>query len=401
MGRARALRPLLEATAPEIEATQSFPAELVDALHEAEIFRTVMPRSVGGAELNPATHAQVIGAIAEGDASVAWCLAQCACAAMGAAYMEPQVAQEIFTDPRAVLTFGYTRGQPPCLAVPVDGGWKINGIWTFASGNRVATWLGGHCRVCDESGEPLKHPDGRFVERTMLFPRSAATIDSDGWNVMGLCGTGSDTYAVSDLFVPGDFTMLARVTPRDHNQPEDAQIEPEPERREERILYKHSMQLIASSGMACVAYGAAQATLEAFIELARKKTPSNAISLRDDTHVQAKVAQADAKISSANAWLIQLPHEAWDECVTSGAVSFPLRIKLRQASSHLIESSKDAVDMLFLEAGATAFFKSNPFERRFRDVHTVSIQVQGSIARMQSVGQYYLGLTPQQLILVP
>ena len=132
-----------------------------------------------------------------------------------------------------------------------------------------------------------------------------------------------------------------------------------------------------------------------------KKTPSNAISLRDDTHVQAKVAQADAKISSANAWLIQLLHEAWDECVTSGAVSFPLRIKLRQANSHLIESSKDAVDMLFLEAGATAIFKSNPFERRFRDVHTVSIQVQGSIARMQSVGQYYLGLTPQQLILVP
>ena len=116
VARARALRPLLEATAPEIEATQSFPAELVDALHEAEIFRTVMPRSVGGAELNPATHAQVIGAIAEGDASVAWCLAQCACAAMGAAYMEPQVAQEIFTDPRAVFTFGYTRGQPPCLA---------------------------------------------------------------------------------------------------------------------------------------------------------------------------------------------------------------------------------------------------------------------------------------------
>ena len=64
-------------------------------------------------------------------------------------------------------------------------------------------------------------------------------------------------------------------------------------------------------------------------------------------------------------------------------------------------NSSDAVDILFQEAGATAIFKSNPFERRFRDVHTVSIQVQGSIARMQSAGQFYLGLTPQQLVLVP
>jgi hypothetical protein len=79
----------------------------------------------------------------------------------------------------------------------------------------------------------------------------------------------------------------------------------------------------------------------------------------------------------------------------------PLRIKLRQACTHQIDSALDAVDILFREAGATAIFKSNAFERRFRDVHTVSIQVQGSIARMQSVGQARLGLTPQQLILIP
>ena len=399
--RARALKPLLEAAASTIEETQSIPDNVLDALHEAQMFRTVMPRSVGGAELNPATHAQVVAAIAEGDASVAWCMAQCACAGMAAGYMKPHVAQEVFGDPRGVFTFGFTRGEPPCLAVPVDGGWKISGAWTFASGNRISTWLGGHCRVCDENGEPLMNPDGRFVERTMVFPRSAATIHEGTWEVMGLCGTGSDTYSVSDLFVPSDYTVLARVTASEHNKPEDATLEPEPERQEKGILYRHSMQLVASAGLSSVAIGAAQATLDAFIPLAKKKTPSNAVSLRDDTYIQARVAQADAKISSSRAWLIQLLHQAWDECVTEGLVSFPLRIKLRQACTHQIDSAKEAVDMLFLEAGATAIFKSNPFERRFRDVHTVSIQVQGSIARMQAVGQYYLGLTPQQLTLIP
>jgi len=399
--RARALKPLLEANAPKTEKSLTIPDDVLDALHDAQMFRTVMPRSVGGAELDPATHAQVVAAIAEGDASVAWCIAQAACGSMAAAYLEPRVAQEIFGDPRAVFTFGFTRGEPPCLAVPVDGGWIINGIWTFGSGNRSATWLGGHCRLCDENGAQLKHPDGRPVERTMIFPRSKATVDNESWDVMGLRGTGSDTYSVSDLFVPTEYSVVPRVSARDHNLREGAVAQPEPERRERGILFRHSMQLVASAGLSSVAIGAAQAMLDAFIPLAKRKTPSNAIALRDDTWVQARLAQADAKIGSARAWLIQLLHEAWDECATSGAVSFPLRIKLRQACTHQIDSAREAADILFSEAGATAIFKGNPFERRFRDVHTVSIQVQGSIARMQSAGQFYLGLTPQQLILIP
>ena len=401
VARARALKPLLEASAAEIERTRTIPDRVLDALHAAQIFRTVMPRSVGGGEVDPATHAQVVAAIAEGDASVAWCIAQAACASLACAYLQPHVAQKVFGDPRAVFTFGYTRADPPCLAVRVEGGWKINGIWTFGSGNRAATWLGGHCRLCDEKGVQLKLPDGRPVERTMIFPRSAAIVDYDIWDVVGLCGTGSDTYSVSDLFVPTDFSVIPRVTARDHNLPEGVVAEPEPERRESGILYRHSMQLIASCGLSSVAVGAAQAMLDAFIPVAKKKTPSNAIALRDDTWVQARLAQADAKISSAKAWLITLLHEAWDECATGGAVSLPLRIKLRQACTHQIDSAREAADIVFQDAGATAIFRSNPFERRFRDIHTVSIQVQGSIARMQSAGQYYLGLTPAQLILVP
>ncbi|MGH8694880.1 MAG: acyl-CoA dehydrogenase family protein [Burkholderiales bacterium] len=400
--RAKALKPLLEAAAPRIEASKTLPPDVMDALHEARMFRTVLPRSVGGAELDPATHAQVVAAIAEGDASAAWCIAQSACASMATAYVDPKVLQDIWADPRAVFTFGFTSGNPPCLAVPVKGGWKINGTWTFGSGNRVATWLGGHCRLCDESGTPLKHPDGRFVERTMLIPRSSVTVRDDTWDVMGLCGTGSDTYSVTDLFVPTEYSVVPRVSARDHQLPEGVRAEPEPERREKGMLYRHSMQLVASAGLSSVAVGIAQATLDAFLPLARKKSPFNAnLSLRDDSWVQARFAQADAKLCSARSWLIQLLHQAWDECVTQGEVSFPVRIKLRQACTYQIDASREVVTMLFLEAGATAIFKSNPFERRFRDVHTVSIQVQGSIARMQAAGQYYLGLPPQQIILIP
>lgn len=400
--RAKALKPVLEAAAPNIEQSKTLPPDVMDALHEAQMFRTVLPRSVGGAELNPATHAQVVAAIAEGDASAAWCIAQSACASMAAAYVDPKVARDIWGNPRAMFTFGFTSGNPPCLAVPVKGGWTVNGVWTFGSGSRVATWLGGHCRLCDESGTPLRHPDGRFVERTMLIPRSSVIVRDDTWDVMGLCGTGSDTYSVVDLFVPTEYSVIPRVSARDHQLPDGVRADPEPERREKGTLYRHSMQLVATAGLTSVAVGIAQATLDAFISLAKKKSPFNANqSLRDDTWIQTRIAQADSKLASARSWVIQLLHEAWDECVASGEVSFPLRIKLRQAGTHQIDAAREVVTMLFLEAGATAIFKSNPFERRFRDVHTVSIQVQGSVARMQAAGQYYLGLAPQQMILIP
>ena len=401
VARARALKPVLEGAAAEMEETRAVPPEVLDALHDAQIFRTVFPRSVGGTELNPATHVQMVSAIAEGDASVAWCMAQCACAGMASGYVAPHVGREIFGDPRAVFTFGYTTGKPPCLAIPVDGGWRITGTWNFASGNRISTWPGGHCRLCDESGTPLKHPDGRFVERTMLFPRSAATVDEEWWDVMGLCATGSDVYSVDELFVPSDYTVLARVTARDHNLPKGVEAEPEPERHETGNLYRHSMQLIASTGLSSVALGAARAILDAFIPLAREKTPSHAIALRDDPHIQARIAQADARISSAQAWLVELLNEAWDECATLGGIGFPLRIKIRQACTHQVDAAREAATMLFLEAGATAIFRSNQFERRMRDVLTVAIQPQGSSARMRTAGQYYLGLPPEHLILVP
>jgi alkylation response protein AidB-like acyl-CoA dehydrogenase len=114
--RARALKPLLEASAAEIEKSRTIPNHVLDALHDAQMFRTVMPRSVGGAELDPATHAQVVAAIAEGDASVAWCIAQAACASMACSYLEPRVAQEIFADPRALFTFGSSTEPGPSAA---------------------------------------------------------------------------------------------------------------------------------------------------------------------------------------------------------------------------------------------------------------------------------------------
>ena len=392
--KARGLQGLLLAAAPRIEASRSLPADVLDALHAAKMFRMLLPRSLGGAEMEPATFFKVVIAIAEADASTAWCVVQNSGCSMSAAYLAPDAAREIFGDPRAVVAWGFPAG-PQCRAIPVDGGWKLSGTWGFGSGNRHSAWLGGHCQLSDARGTPLKHPDGRPVERTLLFPRSSAAIRDDLWEVIGLRGTGSDSYSVTDLFVPDKHSLVPRATGRDQQLAADAPAVAETERRQQGTLYRFTATNIYQCGFAAVGLGIARATLDAFIELAKNKTAASApLPLRDDHRIQSRIALSEARFGSAHAWLMQILRDAWVECAASGKVGFELRIKLRLASTYAIQEAREIVEASYADAGTTAIFESNPFERRLRDMHAVSQQLQASAAHFQTVGQHYLGMKP-------
>jgi indole-3-acetate monooxygenase len=393
IARARALKPILEAAGPRIDEACALPQDVLDALFEAKLFRMLLPHTFGGAELEPATFFQVVSEIAAGDASAAWCIAQNSGCSMSAAYLEPGAAHRVFGDARAAVAWGYSLG-PQCRAVPVRGGWRISGTWGFGSGNRHASWVGAHCHRADETGELLKHPDGRPQERTMLIPRSEISIKEGSWNVIGLRGTGSDTYSVSDLFVPSEYSLVPRATARDHHLAEDALPELEPERREQGRLYRFSPMNVYQAGFAAVGLGVARATLDAFIELASKKTPSGSGSpLREDQWIQSRIALSEARLGSANAWLVAILREIWQE-LGAGHARFESRVQMRLASTYAIQEAREVVHATYADAGATAIFENGPFERRLRDMNAVSQQIQANFAHLQSVGQYYLGLKP-------
>ncbi len=393
ISRAHALRPLLESAGPQIDAGCELPADVLDALFEARLFRMLLPHTFGGAELEPATFFQVVSEIAAGDASAAWCISQSAGCSMSAAYMDPAAAHRVFGDARAAVAWGYSLG-PQCRATPVKGGWQISGTWGFGSGNRHATWIGAHCHRTDEAGQLLQDAHGRPMERTMLIPRSSVTIKEGTWKVVGLRGTGSDTYTVADLFVPAEFSLVPRATARDHHLGEDAEPELEPERREQGPLYRFSPMNVYQAGFSAVGLGIARATLDAFIELATKKTPSGTGNpLRDDAWIQSRIALSEARLESARAWILSILREMWQDCA-GGRLSFDSRVRLRLASTYAIHEAREVVSTAYADAGATAIFEGGPFERRLRDMNAVSQQIQANFAHLQTVGQYYLGLKP-------
>lgn len=393
LAKARALRPLLDAAAPRIDATKALPPEIIDALHAAQMFRMLLPRSQGGAELDLPTFFEVVQVIAQGDASAAWSVAQSNGCAMSAAYMAPAAARALFGDPRAVLSWGFP--QAKCTLTPVEGGWRVTGTWGFGSGSRHSTWLGGHGVVQDAQGKVQLGANGQPVERTALFPRSAVTIVDDKWAVIGLRGTGSDTYAVKDLFVAADYCVVPRATGRDQQLPADAVAEAETERREAGPLYRFSPSVVYQAGFSGVALGVARALLNSFIALAGQKTPSGAPSmLRDNSVIQERVAVSEARLASMHAWLLQSLRDSWSRCSAVGHHSFEDRVTLRLASTYAIREVRKVAQDAYDDAGATAIFEAHPFERRMRDMLAVAQQLQSNPMHLQSAGQHYLGLKP-------
>src|SRR5215469_5740395 len=158
VARAARVQSAVAAASDDIEQDRRLPPALLDKLHEAELFRLLLPRSSNGIETDPVTFFHVIETIAQADASTAWCLSQAGGCAMSAAYLDLPVARSIFgEDPRAVLAWG---PGPRVRAVECDGGYKVTGVWAFASGGRHATWLGAHCPIFGEDGSPRRDATG-------------------------------------------------------------------------------------------------------------------------------------------------------------------------------------------------------------------------------------------------
>ena len=376
VARAHDLAPMIEAASDRTEKEGQVPKDVMDAMHDAEMFRMLLPRSLGGGEATPMELMQVLEILAGADASTAWCLGQALGCSFAAAFTAPEVARDIFGPKDAVLAWG-----PPgkAQAVPVDGGYKSTGQWRFGSGSRNATWLGGHSPVVDADGNRATNENGSPKMRTMLFKKSEAEM-IDTWQVIGLNGTGSDDYKTDNLFVPEAYT-----TWRDSD----------PDRVEQGPLYR--IPLLTCYGMAfsALSLGISRSMMESFKELAIDKVGSGMTTvLRENAVIQSNVAECEAKILSSRAFLVEMLEEYWNCLCAGDKPTFDIRARLRLSITYAMNQAREAATYAYHAAGTNAIFESNPFERRFRDIYTVSQQGQVHKFNYEPVGQVFLGLEP-------
>ncbi|MBV8193264.1 MAG: acyl-CoA dehydrogenase family protein [Alphaproteobacteria bacterium] len=376
IARARDVGPAITLVADEIERTQEIPEPVLTAMHQAKLFRMLLPRSVGGDQVEPWVYLRAIEEISRYDGSVGWNTFVANSSSIIAPYIPVEAARTIYGNPRGLVSWG-----PPNhhRAIAAPGGYRITGEWHFSSGYRQANWIGAHAQVVEPDGSLRLNRFGRPTVRTLLMPKEK-TVPIHDWNTLGMRGTASEGYAVKDVFVPEEFSGTR----------EDPTL-----RRDRGPLYAFTTQGLYAVGVSGVALGIARALLDAFIELALEKAPRNLGRLADSPVVQSDLARREADLGAARAYLVEILKEIWEQADDIEPIGSAERARLRLGCTQAIHVAEKTANWVYKAAGTSAIFIGTPFERRFRDMHTLSQQIQAREAHFETVGRVMLNGDPE------
>jgi alkylation response protein AidB-like acyl-CoA dehydrogenase len=370
---ARELAARIAAAAPAIEEQRRVPEPLVSEIARAGFFRMLVPRDVGGLEVEPGAMIDVLAEIARGDGSAGWAVMIGATSGVIGAYLPEPAAREIFaTNPDVVVGGAF---HPRGRATVVDGGYRVRGRWPFASGCQHCGWLLGGCIVF-EGDKPKLREGGAPEARMMILPANEVTI-LDTWHVSGLRGTGSHDIVIEDAFVPAERSVWFSIDPV----------------RRGGALYAFPVYGLLALGIAAVALGIARGAIDDLLELAGAKVPTGSRRpLAERAATQTTVAQASALLASARAHVHATVDEIWQTATCGDSPTLDQRARLRLAATHAVRDAARIVDLAYECGGATSIYADSALQRRFRDVHVATQHVLVAPATYELAGRVLLGL---------
>jgi alkylation response protein AidB-like acyl-CoA dehydrogenase len=354
-----------------IEDEGALPAEVVDGLIDSGVFRLWVPTDYGGFQADIQTVLNAIERASYHDGAVGWCVMIGCTTSLNSGHLDARWAEEIYGDPRAV-TGGF--GRPAGTGVATaDGGLRVSGRWAWGSGSSHCTWVGGGVRIVDESGESAALPDGSRAP-FVYFRRDEVDL-LDTWQVSGLKGTGSTDYVVDDVVVPaGRWVSMTGDSP----------VVDAP-------LYRFSLLGALAVGVASVSLGLAARAVDELIAIGSKVPDASRRSLAERATVQADLAQADANVRSARAFVAETVARCWESAET-GRIGDEQKRLLRLAANNAVERSTAAVDLCYRAAGGTAVYRTSPLQRIFRDAHVATQHAMTAPRMMEPLGRMLFGL---------
>jgi alkylation response protein AidB-like acyl-CoA dehydrogenase len=371
---ARGLIAEVRAAREDCEALRRVPTAIAEALAKAGLLQMFLPRSMGGPELPPLVAFRAVEEISRADGSIGWCTMIASAVSSSMGWLDSGVGRQMAGTPADLRLAGSIR--PQGRARRVDGGYRIDGRWDFASGVHHATWLMCPC-VLWEGEQPVRGPTGSPATRVFWVPRQSIAI-LDTWRVLGLCGSGSHDFTVADVFVP-----------------ESRSAAPTDRPRERGLLYDPRLHLSwIWTTTAGNALGIARGALDTFAALASKATTMSTAALRDRPLVQTRVAEAEAILGSARAYLQLAVGELWTRAGRGESDLDAAVAQARLAITHAMHEAVRCVDLVFHAAGTTAVYTRNELERHFRNIHVAVQHAAGLPMHMQAAGKALLGVRP-------
>jgi alkylation response protein AidB-like acyl-CoA dehydrogenase len=368
---AHSLEPLIREHAEVIEQGR-MPPPLVDALHDAGVFRAMLPHEVGGLEAEPVEWLQMIEELSRINASVGWnAFIQ---SGIGLTFLDPERFERFRERGGGRLILAMNLGRMAGKAVRVEGGYRVSGRWPFASGSPFATWLGGMSVVCGEDGSPVLRANGLPQPLLAIWPADQARI-IDTWDGLGLRGTGSGDFEISGLFVPDDQVNTELFGTPNYD----------------RALFR--IKEMPEIGHGAHALGVASAALESFVAAVNSKPLPGSTRQLAMGHMQAHqiaFARADVLVRAARTLLHETVRAAYEDAKAHPELALELRVRLREANIFTVRAAKEAVGLVFEMAGSSAVYRGRAIEQAFRDINTAANHTNYVESAYTTIGSYFL-----------
>jgi len=356
---AAALRPAIRAHRDEIDREQRLPKALVEQFHAAGFYSMVMPRALGGLQVDPLTYVRVVELLAEGAGSVGWNVANNSIGQLVTLGLTDEGVHEIYARGADTVIAG-TAVMGGGKAVPVDGGYRVTGRWPFGTGCQESSWMLGSFQILD-GDQPRRGPDGSSVYWRGIFQRSEAQIVEGSWDVSGMRATGSFDWTVNEVFLPERRTMVHAGVPLDNQW-----------KRWPGISYALPAQAWVGPHHSAVITGIARAGVEALIELAAEKTPRGRTArLCENPQVQDAVGRADTILNAGRAYRSVSITEVWNTVAAGKETTLAQRARCRLAAAHAADSAREAMDLMYRCGGSTSYRRESRLAECWRDLHVV------------------------------
>jgi resorcinol 4-hydroxylase (FADH2) len=381
--RARDLVPEIRALAEETERNRTISPAIIAKIRDAELLRTTRPKEFGGFEHDAVVALEIALVISAACASTGWAVNGALSNGISFGHYPIETQRELWGgggDPFTCACFA-----PTGSAVPADGGYRLRGKWSFASGIDHASWIRLGAFITPPGVAPPH--DGAFF----LLPTTDVEIE-DNWFVYGLCGTGSKNVVVADAFVPAHRVLPFAATRSGrgpgthyHNNP----------------LYRLPLLVLGASMLASTAVGAAKGALADYLEMTSGRTTRGALAggglaMAEFATVQLRYAEAAAAAEAAELILTTNLRRAMEKLRGGDEITVADRIRARRDQAYATKLALQAVEALNAATGGAGLLLGNPIQRAWRDVNAVARHVSLNWDAVGTMyGQHAFGLEPR------
>jgi 3-hydroxy-9,10-secoandrosta-1,3,5(10)-triene-9,17-dione monooxygenase len=330
---------------------------------KAGFYRMFVPRRYGGYEVGVPTFMRVIIEIARGCPSTGWCLALASNhALMVGSWFPEQTQDEVFGDRRFICAS--VAAPLEGLAMPVEGGWELNGKVSYCSGIPYSTYFMGQALT---SGDGPDGPPGPML--LYVAPRGAWRMLDDWGDILGFRGSGSQSILFEGGRIPAHYALEAT-----------SMIDVDPARTPGVALHGNPMYggralSVFTMCLGAVMVGAAYNALDEYeAQMEARITPTAPfVKRRLDPDFQRYFGGAWAKTATAEAALLSCADQHMELCRRQAEEGVPYTYKddmlLGCIGREVMVQTWEAVQAdLIRTVGASAMKTGERMERIYRDM---------------------------------